>query len=236
MQKLLTALLVLVFGVLAIGIVKNGPDLLQLPIASEYYTVNTVEETGALNMVSAILFDFRGYDSLFEITILFAATTGVSALFAHRTFLWSTRGMSLLTKTALRWHIPFIFLFGLYLLMFGHLSPGGGFQGGVILATISIVLSVVYGTGYDRAKLSPTLKRLAEAGGALLFLLLGVVGIVSGEYYLANLSVGFDIGTVGEVYSSGTIFWLNIFSGLKVAGGLGIIFYAMIKEDKEYLS
>lgn len=234
MQKALTALIVLFFGLLVIGIIRPLA-LTELPQAAHYYTENTVEETGALNIVSAILFDFRGYDSLFEITILFAATTGVSALFAHRRFPWSTRGLSVLTKTGVRWHLPFILLFSFYLLIFGHLSPGGGFQGGVILATISIVLSVVYGTGYDREKLSPTLKSLAEAGGAMSFLLLGLAGILWGGHFLANQAAGFSTGTPGEIYSAGAIFWLNIFSGLKVAGGLGIIFYGMIKEDKELL-
>ncbi len=114
---------------------------------------------------------------------------------------------SRIIKTVTRVLFPFILLFGSYIIIFGHLSPGGGFQGGVILAMAIILAIVVY--GHNRfQKFVPYLLFL-EIIGIFLFILIGISGIASGKQFLVNL---------------GTIPLLNIIIGLKVFSGLVLMY------------
>ncbi len=114
---------------------------------------------------------------------------------------------SRIIKTVTRVLFPFILLFGSYIIIFGHLSPGGGFQGGVILAIAIILAIVVY--GHNRfQKFVPYLLFL-EIIGIFLFILIGISGIASGKQFLVNL---------------GTIPLLNIIIGLKVFSGLVLMY------------
>lgn len=123
---------------------------------------------------------------------------------------------------------PFILLFGFYLVTYGHLSPGGGFQGGVVIASGIVLLLLCQGT--DRVqKLFPlTAISFTEALGFLAFLLMGFIGIVLGSGYLSNF---LPVGTPGEVPSAGFILILNIVIGLKVGAGITLICFYLFKED-----
>jgi len=123
---------------------------------------------------------------------------------------------------------PFIFLFGIYIISHGHLSPGGGFQGGVILGSISIIFSIVYGSEFDYKRYSPTTKTILETSGALLFIGLGLLGIIMGGNFLVNLKI-LNSGE-GTLLSGGMIPFINIGIGFKIGAGLAIIFYSMIQK------
>lgn len=189
---------------------------------------NSVSETGSLNFVTAILYDYRAYDSLGESTIIFGAVSGIVLLLSRKTLPVSSHGLSFIVKRTFGMLTPFIFLFSIYIITHGHLSPGGGFQGGVILGAISIIFSIVYGSEFDYKRYSPTTKTLLETSGALLFIGLGLMGILVGGNFLMNLNI---LNTeVGSLLSAGSIPFINIGIGFKIGAGLAIIFYSMIQK------
>lgn len=189
---------------------------------------NSVSETGSLNFVTAILYDYRAYDSLGESTIIFGAVSGIVLLLSRKTLPVSSHGLSFIVKRTFGMLTPFIFLFSIYIITHGHLSPGGGFQGGVILGAISIIFSIVYGSEFDYKRYSPTTKTLLETSGALLFIGLGLMGILVGGNFLMNLNI--LSAEVGSLLSAGSIPFINIGIGFKIGAGLAIIFYSMIQK------
>ena len=118
---------------------------------------------------------------------------------------------SRIVKTATRALFPFILLFGVYVILYGHLSPGGGFQGGVILA-IAVLLTVVT---FGKSRLQPFVPHLLciEVVGVTLFVFVGLSGIVSGKQFLTNL---------------GTIPLLNIIIGIKVFAGVVLMYIFLV--------
>jgi len=189
---------------------------------------NSISETGSLNFVTAILYDYRAYDSLGESTIIFGAVSGIVLLLSRKTLPVSSHGLSFIVKRTFGMLTPFIFLFSIYIITHGHLSPGGGFQGGVILGAISIIFSIVYGSEFDYKRYSPTTKTLLETSGALLFIGLGLLGILIGGNFLMNLEI--LNAEVGSLLSAGSIPFINIGIGFKIGAGLAIIFYSMIQK------
>ncbi|KYK26526.1 hypothetical protein AYK20_03755 [Thermoplasmatales archaeon SG8-52-1] len=119
---------------------------------------------------------------------------------------------SRIVKIVSRELTPFIFLFGIYIIIYGHLSPGGGFQGGVVLAMGAILVMVIYG-GEKMQKYVPHLAFI-EILGVFLFVLFGLLSISYGKQFYSNL---------------GTIWILNIIIGLKVFVGLVILYLLFIR-------
>jgi len=195
-----------------------------------------LEETGSLNLVTAILYDYRAFDSLGESTVIFATVSAIVLILSFKTMPVSSHGLSFIVKRTFGFLTPFVFLFSLYIIAHGHLSPGGGFQGGVILGSISIIFSIVYGSAFDYRKFSPQSKTLLETGGALLFVLAGLMGMVLETGFLDNLN--FINKEAGSLLSAGSIPVINLGIGFKVGAGLAIIFYSMIQktflEESEY--
>ncbi len=195
---------------------------------SDYYIGFGLEQTGALNLVTAILYDYRGFDSLGESTVIFAAVSGIVLILSRKMLPVSSHGLSFIVKRTLGILTPFIALFSLYVITHGHLTPGGGFQGGVILAAISIIFSIVYGSAFDYKRYSPELKTTFETGGALVFIIIGGLGILFDGFFLDNLD--FLTHSPGTLISAGSIPLINIGIGFKVGAGLAIVFYSMIQK------
>jgi multicomponent Na+:H+ antiporter subunit B len=181
--------------------------------------------------VSAITFDYRGIDTLFEEFILLATVAGISVLL--RPLSDETRQLpedeapdrSIPPPSPAVWLLT-VFLSSLLLLTgietvtHGQLTPGGGFQGGVILAS---ALYVVYlGTSYvtvERFQPAPLLEA-SDGAGASGYVIIGLLGLLAGASFLSNV-VG--LGTAGTLISGGTIPLLNLVVGLEVAGGFAIL-------------
>jgi multicomponent Na+:H+ antiporter subunit B len=195
---------------------------------AEHYIRSGVEETGSLNIVTAILYDYRAFDSLIESTVIFAAVSGIVLILSRKTLPVSSHGLSIIVKRTSGLLTPFVFLFGIYLIVHAHLSPGGGFQGGVILAVISIIFSIIYGSAFDYRRYSPETKTLLETGGALLFITIGFLGLVFQKGFLDNINFLND--ETGSLISAGSIPIINLGIGFKVGAGLALIFYSMIQK------
>ncbi|MFW5884275.1 MAG: hydrogen gas-evolving membrane-bound hydrogenase subunit E [bacterium] len=187
-----------------------------------------VDDTGAINIVAGVLLDYRGFDTLGEASVIFASVAAVSAAFAGSVVPRTDAGLGLLVRRAVAYLAPLFLLFPAYIVLYGHLSPGGGFQGGVSLAVLLILLTITFGTRKTASAAGPGTLHTTEALSAGAFVLVGVVGIVGGASFLANLAAGFPRGVPGDLWSAGAIPLLNVIIGAKVASGLGSIFYDLL--------
>ena len=143
------------------------------------------------------------------------------------------KGMTLIVKTITRLTIGLILLYGIYIVLHGHVSPGGGFAGGVIIALSFIHLMLAFGKDVALRRLNEVRISLLESIGALTFLSIAVLGFLGGYFFVNFLNKG----EAFDLFSAGTIPLSNIAISLKVGIGLFAIFitlvvtYKMGKED-----
>jgi len=137
------------------------------------------------------------------------------------------KGMTVIVKTISSWVKILIFIFGIYIILFGHLSPGGGFPGGVILASSFILLMLAFSRQEAEKYFPLSVASKFDCIGALLFILLALMGLGFGinaffwnflqqEYLAAH-------ETVLKLISAGSIPLYNIFIGLKVCASLFLV-------------
>ncbi|WP_350343299.1 MnhB domain-containing protein [Proteinivorax hydrogeniformans] len=137
----------------------------------------------------------------------------------------------LIVKVISRLTIPFIQLYGIFIIMHGHLSPGGGFAGGAILGASIILLTLAFGLEGASKKMPHHVSKVIESSAILLLLALGMVGIVTGNNFLTNADAGFDLGQTGRILSAGFIPIATMAIGMKVASTLITLFHTIIEED-----
>ena len=137
-------------------------------------------------------------------------------------------GMTLIVKTVTRLTVGLILIFGIYIILHGHLSPGGGFAGGVIVGLAFVHLMLAFGKDVAAAKISKNLASNLESIGALMFLSVALLGFFGGSFFLNILAKG----TPFKLFSAGTIPLSNIAIGIKVGVGLFAIFLALVVLEK----
>jgi len=134
------------------------------------------------------------------------------------------QGMTLIVKTVTRISVWVILLYGIYIILHGHLTPGGGFQGGVILALAFLNVLLAYGRRFTEEWLNIDFLHRLESGSVTLFLILGILGLILGGGFLANFV---SHGELFRLVSAGTIPLLNIFIGIKVAMSLFLVIWVL---------
>ena len=136
-----------------------------------------------------------------------------------------TEGMTLIVKTITRLTVGLIFLFGVYIILHGHISPGGGFAGGVIIALSFIHLMLAYGKEFSLKKLSEARASFLESFGAIMFLGIALLGFAGGYFFFNFFK---DKGEPFHLFSAGIIPICNIAISFKVGAGLFTIFVALV--------
>ena len=198
-----------------------------------HYNRNAAYDTGALDIITAIIFDYRGYDTLFETFLLFTALIGILSLTSTKSKEQKESEKiqsSLPTQYVCRQIIPFILMFALSIIIHGHITPGGGFQGGVIIAASVILLVIVINKNEGRRILSSRQVDILLVCGISIYIWIGLIGLVSGQNFLANRSIKFPpVGLMGELFSGGTLIWINLGVGLAVSGMIIQIFYSFLE-------
>jgi multicomponent Na+:H+ antiporter subunit B len=217
-------------------LVGYSPDE-QLNLTGRYYAERTAADIGAANIVTAIIVTYRGLDTLGEVTVLFISAAIVGLVLAQgrvssnlptntptntptstpTSTPTNTPGapsqripVGELLSTGSRVLTPLILLLGVYVFVNGHLTPGGGFQGGAILASGMLLLLLA-----DPLKhFSHSLIAILESLSGLLFVGIGVLGLLFAGGFLDNRLL--PIGTLGELFSAGVIPIIYSLIGLKV--------------------
>ena len=122
--------------------------------------------------------------------------------------------------------LPFALVYILYIILHGHLSPGGGFQGGVLMAGVVILLYLGHGFEATVDALSYHTLHKSEGAASVAYVALALMGVAAGAQFCQNIL--YTHGSIGDLYSSGTIFWMNVVVGVKVITGIGSISLLMI--------
>lgn len=143
------------------------------------------------------------------------------------------KGMSVIVKTTTQLLTGIIFIYGIYIIIHGHLSPGGGFAGGALIAGSFILLILSNGSAYLKLKRKEDGSALVESIAILAFLLMAVIGMFLGSMiFFHNF---FPLGTAGELISAGFIPLGNVLIGIEVAAALLSIYYAFVIYKEEIL-
>jgi multicomponent Na+:H+ antiporter subunit B len=199
----------------------------------------TFSERNVTDAVSAVNFDFRAFDTVGEEFILFVSVLGSLVLLRmiddrkervlrDATDAWRDVGPS----DAIRlWILAMIapkVAFGIYIVTHGQLTPGGGFQGGVILATAALILYLGEGFTVFRDVISHPVTEIVEGAGALGFLLIGMLAWIWGRPFLTNI---LPLGKAHSLTSGGTMALISFSTGLEVAAGFLLLLYAFLQEN-----
>lgn len=228
-------------GALGFGILF-GWGILGLPAVGHYrgpygdvINATTVPERHITDAVSAVNFDFRGFDTLGEEFIMFVSVIGVAVLLRqHPNQKKEDRDgnrrvpeSSDAVRTFAVGSIGPLVLLGTYIVTHGQLTPGGGFQGGVVLATAFLLIYIAGDFSKFKRVAPHIVVEIAEGLGAGGYVLVGIAGLLAGAPYLTNV---LPLGAVGDVFSGGTLVWIDLVVGMEVAAGFLVLMWAFLEE------
>ncbi len=195
-----------------------------------------VYQRHATDVVNAVTYDYRGFDTLEEEFILFASVLGVLLLFRpaeenqkdkHKTQIEDALPVSDALRVSMQAIAGIMIVFGLYIATHGQLTPGGGFQGGVILASVPLVVYMSGDVKIFESIVSSPLIRLADSAGAAGYAIIGTAALFFGAHFLTNI---IPLGITGDVFSSGTIAVISVSVGLEVTGGFVVLMHSYLRE------
>lgn len=199
------------FFTLTLGYVPDA----ELNRTAAYYATQAQGEVGAPNVVTGVIITWRGLDTLGEVTVLFLTASIVGLVLAQSKAPAGSSGSGFrpsgeLLTTGTRMLTPLIALLGAYVMANGHLTPGGGFQGGAILA--SGVLLVLLADPARR--FGHGLIGRIESTAGLSYVALGLLGMALAGGFLDNKVL--PLGVFGTLASAGIIPLISLIIGLKV--------------------
>jgi len=194
-----------------------------------------VYERHATDAVNAINYDYRAFDTLGEEFILFTAVLGVMMLLRREEGASTQDADKVsddyrLSDTVRATAMPAIVatvVFGFYIGLHGQLTPGGGFQAGVVLASVPLLLYVCENTESFRRITSHTAVEILEAMGAASYALIGLAPLLFGLPLLTNF---LPLGQTGDVFSSGTIALISACVGVEVTAAFLLVAYTYLEE------
>ncbi|NOX16844.1 MAG: cation:proton antiporter [Chlorobi bacterium] len=226
MRKVIAVLLLGIFGYYIFALFVNVPFGVRHDNVGQHYLEHSVQETGAVNIVTAIVVSHRGFDTLGEVTVLFLAATGLGAiLYDKKGKKRRLQNASLIVKVASKLIYPLIILLGAYVFVHGHLTPGGGFQGGAIIATGVLLMFI----SYRRFETNHNALSWVESLAGMTFVTIGLAGLIWGTSFLQNI---LPLGTPNTLLSAGVIPLIYIAVGFKVGAELTALLDNMLKTIK----
>jgi len=192
-------------------------DIINKSTTSNYNSVEFKKskdlEDGSANVVTSIVVNYRSFDTLGEVSVLFCAAIGVGIL---ASMLKSKRRIEFeehkILRTSTGIALPLILLFGAYIFIHGHLSPGGGFPGGTTIALGVLLLML----SNNEFKVTDVAKHVEQSAGAG-YVVIGLMGMAIGGVFLINF---LPTGVVGNLFSAGVVPIVYTFIGFKVGAEL----------------
>lgn len=202
---------------------------------AERYIESGLQETGALNIVSGMILTYRAFDTFGETNVLFIATCCVMVLLMVDDSLlkkqeekndrrFEPKNDAILQGMAFVL-CPIIFIFGIYVVLNGHLSPGGGFSGGAILGAGLILYVSAFGFKKTQRFFNEHIYKIAKITALCMYGIIGTYFYITGANGIENY---IPLGVPGSILSSGIILPINICVGLEVACTM-YAFYALFR-------
>ncbi len=210
-ETIVVSFVISLMTILLLSILLNFDISTTNSLGSELLTINE-STTQSANAVTSVVTYFRGFDTLGEVTILFLSIFGISLGLDNMNkksniFSYENR----LLKIGVEVLFPLIIIFGFYIIIHGHLSPGGGFQGGVIIASAFLLMFLAKN---DDFRLNHKIITLSESFSGAGFILVGILGVLLADKFFGNF---LPLGSVGDLFSGGLIPLIYIFVGVKVS-------------------
>ena len=240
-KRLFIFMMLLLLALIFFKLASNYTENTQLSKLGQYYAEKGPQELGAPNLVTAVVVTYRGLDTLGEVTVLFISAAGVGLLLRRTRRKQDdedleqgdraeeTAGVhkpaSEIVETATELLLPRVILFGIYVFLNGHLSPGGGFQGGAIITSGTMFLLLALPESHISRLVIATLESLSGVS----YVVVGVLGVILAGGFLDNRIM--DLGTYGSLFSAGAIPLIYLFVGLKVGFELSAVLDRFRKED-----
>ena len=190
------------------------------------------EEAGAENIVTDVILNYRGFDTQGEVTVIFTAMAAVLAVLMvkHDPSLPRIRPVLMAPSVVVRFIVrvmaPFALMFAAYVIMNGHVTPGGGFQGGTIAGAVAIALTLIMGEEEAAALIPRRAKRLLQAAAPLGFVAVGVIGLALTGSYL-----GYPRGEAEHLLTTSMLLVIEIGIGIGGATVIATIFQTMGSEQ-----
>ena len=226
MRRFFSLVAVLAFAGLFASLAVDYDERSAVSSLARHYLTEVPADLGAPNVVTGILITFRGFDTLGEVAVLFMVAASVGLLLAGKKESGEPAEEgddvvepppSELVRNGAEIVLPMIFLFGAYVILNGHLSAGGGFQGGAVVASGVMLLMLAYPAGaINHAVLSVT-----ESLAGVAYVLIGILGIALGSGFLDSHIL--PHGDFGAFISAGAIPVISALLGIKVGAELSVI-------------
>jgi len=234
---------------------------------SPYYIEKSMEDTSVPNLVTAVLADYRGYDTMFETIVIF--TAGIACIFLLRRFqteasetrlyrhiptgitlridkkgkfpedstvferidsVWVPH--DLIVKTTSRLIVPFIQIFALYVIAHGHHSPGGGFQGGVILGAAMVIFAIAFNLRTAIGRMSERSTVVLSTLGVFIYACTGILCMLFGLNYLDYGALAGLLGVDPVTARSHGILIVEIGVGIAVMAVMVTLYYNLASAGK----
>jgi multicomponent Na+:H+ antiporter subunit B len=234
-KKVISLCFILALGILLLAVVASMPRMgdPQSPTNThviDRYLERAEEETGAENVITGVILNYRGYDTEGEVTVIFTGLAAVLAILGRekrgRVHAYPDRSpvrSSLVVRSAVRFLFPFILLFSLYTVLHGDISPGGGFQGGAVLAAGAFVLAAALGLWSAGRPVPPWLRYALEGAAPVAFFTVGVIGILGGAEFLTYMLPRVAAGLQPSLRT-----WMTLFIELGIGTGGAMIFLSIL--------
>lgn len=219
-RQLVNALTVVALGFVFATIALAYEERQFLRPLAEFYVTRTPVELGLPNIVTGILITWRGFDTLGEVAVLFMVAASVGLLLSggpQAPAPARARPPGEIVETGAATLLPAIFLFGAYVIGNGHLSAGGGFQGGAIVASGVVLLLLAR----PQTSLPHGFLAITESLAGVFYVLLGLMGVAFAGGFLDSRFWG--AGTFGAFISAGAIPAISILLGIKVGAELSVV-------------
>jgi multicomponent Na+:H+ antiporter subunit B len=222
MRRLAVIFALLLVALIFAGLIRDYSEQAALRPLAEAYVKSVPQDLGAPNVITGILLTFRAFDTLGEVAVLFMVAAGVGLVLsggggAPDTDREERKPASELVQSGADILLPLIFIFAAYIIMNGHLSAGGGFQGGAVIASGVMLLLLAK----PATKLAQDFLSFSESLAGVLFVLVGVAGLIFAGGFLDNRVL--PLGQFGAFFSAGAIPVISILLGIKVGAELSVI-------------
>lgn len=224
MQRLLPAIAIAAFAVIFTSIAIGYSEQHALRPLAESYVRLVPHDLGAPNVITGILLTFRAFDTLGEVAVLFMVAAGVGLVLGGKRATApvvpeeeTATPASEIVQTAAQILVPLIAIFAAYIIMNGHISAGGGFQGGAVIAS-AVMLMLLADPGH---RLNGAFLSITESLAGVLFVLVGLGGLILAGGFLDNRVL--PLGQFGAFFSAGAIPVLSVLLGVKVGCELSVI-------------
>jgi multicomponent Na+:H+ antiporter subunit B len=230
MQRILSAGAVVLFALILASIAIGYTEQQTLRPLAESYVRLVPQELGAPNVITGILLTYRAFDTLGEVAVLFMVAAGVGLVLTasgkSSTAKSSRAGgkdaehktpASEIVQSATQIMVPLIAIFAAYIIMNGHISAGGGFQGGAVIASAVLLLLLAN----PSQALNNAFLSITESLAGVLFVCVGIAGLIFAGGFLDNRVL--PLGQFGAFFSAGAIPVLSVLLGVKVGCELAVI-------------